>query len=49
MVHILKKKGWDEVYRDGTPGLVKMLTELERRIAKEIPKLAPVLDDVIID
>lgn len=46
IVHIMKKKGWAQVYSDGTPGLMKMLNELERRIQKELPRLAGFLDEV---
>lgn len=47
MVYILKKKGWTEVYKDGTPGLMKMLQELESRIRTTLPKLTDVLDEVM--
>ena len=47
MVYILKRRGWSEVYKDGTPGLMKMLQELEKRIQKQLPRLSNVLDQVI--
>lgn len=39
-VHIMKEKNWREVFKDGTPKLLKMLDYFQKLIDHELPKLS---------
>ena len=46
-VHIMLEKGWRRVYMDGTPKLMELLQELEKRMEKELPVLYKLLIDQV--
>ena len=38
-VHIMYEKKWRDVFKDGTPKLLKMLENFQKLIEKELPNL----------
>lgn len=39
-VHIMQEKKWRDVFKDGTPKLLKMLENFQKLIDKELPKIS---------
>lgn len=40
LVHIMKEKNWREVFKDGTPKLLKMLDYFQKLVDHELPKIS---------